>query len=480
MFNRRDFMKSAGASSALSFAAGAGVLSVLGNAKAFAADVTGYKAIVCVLFHGGQDSHDTVLPYDQTSYDRFAELRPGLFGDYAAMPGGSSRDRSRLLALNPTNSAQFGDRQFAFPEALAPLKSLFDNGNAAILGNVGPLIEPLNSIEFKNDSKPKPRQLFSHNDQQSTWLSSNPEGAVFGWGGRFVDAANASNANSNEIFSAISTSGNSVFLSGEQTQQFSLSPEGPQEVNGLRNFNSGLLGTAAGSPTAVQILEDHYRRSGDLRNNLFEKDVANIAARAFLSNEQYNAALAAGTPLSTPFGDSGVEGQLNAIANAINVRDALGVNRQVFFVDMGGFDTHDDQANDLTDLHSQYAAAIKSFYDATVEMGVQNDVTLFTAADFGRALLENGNGTDHGWGAHHFIVGGGVNGNTIYGDIPPYDVGHEFDAGNGRLIPQVSVEQYAATLGKWFGLSDTELLAALPALSNFATRDLGFMAGASV
>lgn len=480
MLNRRNFLKNVSAGGAVSFAAGTGILSALGNAKAYAADVSGYKALVCLLFHGGQDSHDTILPYDQASYDRFAQLRPGLFGDYAGMPGGSSRDRARLLALNPTNAAQFGTRQFALPEALAPLKDLFDGGNAAIMGNVGPLIEPMNSTEFENGSKERPRQLFSHNDQQSTWLSSSPEGAVYGWGGKFMDAANGSNANTNEIFSAISTSGNSVFLSGDQTQQFSLNPEGPQQVNGLRNFNSGLLGTAAGSSTAVQILEDHYRRSGALRANLFEKDIANIAARAFTANEQYNTALDGATPLSTMFPQSPVGGQLGAIANAINISGALGTRRQVFFVDMGGFDTHDDQANDLTDMHMQYAAAIKSFYDATIEMGMQNNVTLFTSADFGRTLLENGNGTDHGWGAHHFLVGGAVNGNTIYGDIPAHDIGHEFDAGSGRLIPTTSVEQYAATLGKWFGLTDAELLSALPALSNFATTDLGFMGGASV
>jgi len=475
MFNRRSFLQRAGAG-AVTFAGGTSILAALGNSKAYAADVSGYKAIVCLFFFGGQDCHDTVLPYDQASYDKYAQLRPGLLGDYAAQTGGSSRDRDRLLNLNPTNAAQFGTREFALPEGMGPIKELFDQGNAAIIGNVGPLIEPINAAEFEAGAKARPKQLFSHNDQQSTWLSSAPEGEVFGWGGKLIDAVNASGANTNEVFSAISTFGNTVFLSGEQTQQFNLNPDGPQQVNGLRNFNSGLLGTAANNPVAVQMLEDHYRKSGDQLSNLFEKDVADINARAFSTNEQYIEALVGATPLQTVFPQSGTGGQLSAVANSINISASLGVGRQVFFVGMGGFDTHDNQAADLSGLQAGYSAAIKSFYDATVEMGMHDNVTLFTAADFGRALLENGNGTDHGWGSHHFIVGGAVNGNTIYGDIPPYDVGHEFDSGNGRLIPQVSVEQYAATLGKWFGLSNAELLAALPILANFSEQDLGFMA----
>ncbi|NNC36045.1 MAG: DUF1501 domain-containing protein, partial [Hyphomonadaceae bacterium] len=396
MFDRRSFLKGASSASAVSFAGATSLLAALGNSKAYAADVSGYKAIVCLFFFGGQDAHDTVLPYDQASYDRYAELRPGLLGDYAAQEGGSSRDRDRLLPLNPTNSAQFGSRQFALPEALGPLKNLFDNGNAAVIGNVGPLVEPANADEFENQTKEFPRRLFSHNDQQSTWLSAAPEGEIFGWGGKIADTVNASNANQNEIFSAISTFGNTVFLAGNEARPYNLSVNGPPEVNGLRNFNSGLLGTVASDPTAVQILEDHYKSIGAERANLFERDVAAINSRAFISNEQFSAALDSATPIATPFPQSSVGTQLQAVANAINVRDTLGMARQVFFVAMGGFDTHDNQADDLTGLHAQYAAAINSFYSATVEMGLQNDVTLFTAADFGRALLENGNGTDHG------------------------------------------------------------------------------------
>jgi len=477
--NRRKFLSGTAGLGALSFASTAGMLSLLGNSKAYAADVTGYKAIVCLFFFGGQDGHDTVLPYDQASYDLYASHRSGLLSDYEGLAGGSSRTLARLRELTPVNSVDFGSRKFALPEGLDPIKALFDSGNAAIIGNVGPLIEPLNSSDFGGGVKAQPKRLFSHNDQQSTWMSSAPEGEIQGWGGKLADAIQISGANQNDIFSGISTFGNTVFLSGDVTKQYILNTNGPPEVNGLKNFNNGLLDSAASNSAAVQLLEEQYRDIGAMRSNLFERDVASIIDGSFAANEAFANALDNAQALGTSFPRTFVGNQLRAVAQAINIRSTLGMNRQVFFVGMGGYDTHDNQASSLTNLQAQYAEAISAFFNSTTEMGLENDVTLFTASDFGRALVENGNGTDHGWGSHHFIIGGAVNGNTIYGDIPPYDTGHDYDAGNGRLIPNVSVEQYAATLGKWFGLSDSELLTALPALANFAERDLGFMGGIS-
>lgn len=479
MTNRRSFIKGLGGAGALSFLGGTtGILSAM-SSNAFAADVSGYKAIVCLFMHGGQDCHDTVLPYDQASYDAYIQLRSGILAEYEAKQGGSNRTLARLLALNPDNAADFGGRQFALPDELAPIKALFDTGNAALLGNVGPLIEPLNSTDFNNGVKPSPKQLFSHNDQQSTWMSNSPEGAISGWGGKFADAAVASGANTEEFFTAITTDGINVFLSGEDVQQYTLNTDGPPQVNGLKNFGSALLGTGADSELAKQLLEDHYRNSGLTSNNLIKRDISAVNNRAFTLNETFATALENAPNLTTQFPNNSTARQLESVANTINIRSALGVGRQVFFVGMGGFDTHDNQAVQLPNRQQRYADAIGAFYQATVEMGAENDVTLFTASDFGRALLENGNGTDHGWGGHQFIVGGAVNGNHIYGDLPEYVTGHDQDAGNGRLIPQTSVEQYAATLGKWFGLNDAELATALPNLTNFAVKDLGFMGGVS-
>lgn len=479
MMNRRKFLSSTAGAGALSFASTASMLSLLGNSKAYAADVSGYKAIVCLFFFGGQDCHDTILPYDQAAYDVYSSHRSGLLADYAGLPGGSTRALDRLQELTPTNAADFGNRKFAMPEALNPVKSLFDSGNAAILGNVGPLIEPLDRSDFEGSFKRRPDRLFSHNDQQSTWMSSAPEGAIEGWGGKLADAAQVNGANLEDIFTGISTFGNTVFLSGQNTRQYILNIDGPPEVTGLKDFESRLLGSQSQNARAVQLLEDQYRDIGAQRSNLFERDLASITDRAFAANEVFSNALDAAPNLTTAFPSGSVGQQLKAVAEAINIRSTLGMGRQVFFVGMGGFDTHSSQASFLTRLQPTYAKAIAAFYKATVDMGVQNDVTLFTASDFGRALVENHSGTDHGWGSHHFIVGGAVDGNKIYGDIPPYDLGHDYDSGNGRLIPSVSVEQYAATLGKWFGLTDAELVSAFPALANFTERDLGFMGSAS-
>lgn len=473
MTNRRSFLKGLGGAGALSFLGGAGLLSALGNSSSFAAGVGGYKAIVCLFMHGGQDCHDTVIPYDQTSYDNWAAKRTGILDDYAGKTGGSNRTRNRLLALNPTNAADFGGRQFALPDELTAIKDLFDAGNAAIIGNVGPLIRNLNRVEFEEDLVETPKLIFSHNDQQSAWMSNGPEGQLFGWGGKFIDAANSAGANQNNAFSSISTEGINVFLSGETVTQYVLNTDGPQSVDLL-----DLLGSGSESSTARQILKDHYRNAALNPPNLFQKDIIGTNQRAFKLNDLFRTALDAATPLSTAFPNNYVGDQLNIIAQTIQIRSSLGVGRQVFFVNAGGgFDTHDNQARGLSRQHRRYGASIGAFYQAMVELGVENDVVLFTASDFGRALLENGNGTDHGWGGHHFVVGGSVAGNKIYGDIPPPDLGHSQDAGNGRLIPTTSVEQYAATLGRWFGLSDAEIDSALPHLANFSSRDLGFMTG---
>ncbi len=480
MTDRRSFLKGLSGAGALSFLGGTGILSMLGNTQAMAAEVSGYKALVCLFLHGGQDCYDTILPYDQASYDSYTQSRSGILANYAARQGGSNRTLERLLRLDPVNSADFGTRQFAMPDDLTPIKTLFDSGKAAILGNVGPLIHPMNRTEYQSRTVQRPPKLYSHNDQQSTWKSNAPEGGIVGWGGRFADAVVASGANQEEAFTAISTDGNTVFLSGNTVQQYTLNTSGPPQVNGLKNRRSALLGTGRNSERAKRLLEDHYRSIGMTNSNLLKRDISAINDRAFELNATFNTARENAADLQTQFPSNSTGRQLKSVADTIKINNALGVGRQVFFVAIGGFDTHDNQATGLPDRQDQYASAIGAFYQATAEMGIENEVTLFTASDFGRALRENGNGTDHGWGGHHFIVGGAVNGNRIYGNIPPYSIGHDQDAGNGRLIPQTSVEQYAATLGRWFGLSDGELASALPNLANFTQQDLGFMAGGSV
>lgn len=462
---RRSFLTGA---SALSAATLAGLGSSLSAFQASAAETTGYKAMVCLFLLGGMDGHDTVLPYDQASYNRYAEIRSSLMGLYENIQGGSTRARNRLLALNPSNAADFGSRQFALPEELTGIKGLFDSGDAAIVGNVGPLIQPLTRQQFEAETAPQPKRLFSHNDQQSTWMSSQPEGAQFGWGGRFADAALASGANAgSRDFTTITSLGNELFLTGEDARPYQVGLDGAPEINALNFFAND---NSVSDPNSIYSkLRDHFETADFSSTNLIDRDVSNAMRTALTTNESFNEAFESIQPFATPFPEHFLGQQLRAIANTIAIRDALLVNRQVFFVAIGGFDTHSNQANDLPGLQREIDSGVVAFYQAMQELGLGSDVTLFTASDFGRTLAINGDGTDHGWGSHHFVIGEAVQGGRIYGDIPPYDFGHDHDAGNGRLIPTTSVEQFAEPLGRWFGLNNSEIAAALPNLSNFGS-----------
>jgi len=469
--SRRNFLRSSGA---FAMAGTAGFSTALSSFSAMAADTSGYKALICVFLKGGLDCHDTVIPYDQSSYNSYTNARSSLINAYRNIGGDSSRERAALLPLTPTNASALGGRQFALPPNMQSMHSLFEDGRAAIIGNVGPLIEPINRTTYRDRSGTRPKQLFSHNDQQATWMSLSPEGQATGWGGRFADAANSSGANANSVFSAISMSSNEVFLIGRNTQQYQLNPrDGAQTIRELTRRS--LRGTGRDSSRLQTILEEHYNAQGSVTNNLFQRDLNNSTRRAIDANNRFNEAREAGVGINTVFPDTGLSEQLRTVAETIALRNILNVNRQVFIVTMGGFDSHSNQAQNLPARQRAVADAIAAFSNATSDLGIQNDVTLFTASDFGRTLTANGDGTDHGWGAHHFIVGGAVKGRQIYGQMPASGLNHEQDSGNGRLIPTTSIEQFAAPLGRWFGLDDTEINNAFPNLRNFTSPPLAFV-----
>jgi uncharacterized protein (DUF1501 family) len=329
------------------------------------------------------------------------------------------------------------------------------------VGNVGPLLQPTERAGFLAGSTAVPARLFSHNDQQSTWMSFGPEGSQLGWGGLFGDASVTSGANVQSIFSQVSLAGNSVFLTGRVVSPYQISAGGVPSI--------GLIDAAGQrfSPAAAAAVRRHFAAQGSAPTNLFERDFVDLSRVSLNANDFLDDALAGASSVSTPFPASPLGGQLAAVARTIAVRETLGARRQVFFVALGGFDTHSAQAQDLPALQRDISDSIAAFYAATAELGVADSVTTFTAADFGRTLTVNGDGTDHGWGAHHFVVGGAVRGGDIYGDVPVTELGHAQDAGNGRLIPTTSVEQFAAPLGRWFGLGEAEVATALPGLSAF-------------
>ncbi|WP_425409689.1 DUF1501 domain-containing protein [Hyphococcus sp.] len=461
---RRNFLNTG---AACTLGGAAGFANDLMRFNAFAADTSGYRAIICVFLFGGMDSYDAVIPYDTHNYNQYANIRRELLNRYDSNDGGSTRDRDRLLPLNLANASAFGGRQFALPPELGPLHELINRGDGAIVSNVGPLVVPMNRDDYNNGTAPRPPRLFSHNDQQSVWMSSQPEGAQLGWGGRLSDMAVSSLGNSNATFTTVSTAGSTVFLQGEIVGQYEVGSSGPQEIRGVGD------NAMFGSDSLPSIYEAHLRAEGQSLNNLFQRDFVNVMNRSIDANRELRESFGGAAPFSTVFPETGLGRQLQIVARIIALRSSLGVSRQVFFVGTGGFDTHSDQHRNMPRLQTDIALSMRAFYDATAAMGVDRDVTSFTASDFGRTLTINRDGTDHGWGAHHFVIGGGVNGARIVGDFPEPVLDHQFDSGNGRLIPSISVDQFASTLGGWFGLNSSERHDALPGLSNFTQTDIG-------
>jgi uncharacterized protein (DUF1501 family) len=455
-------------------------LAAMGEAAAFSA--TGYKALVCVFLYGGNDYANTLVTYDDPSYNLYSTIRAGGLGQTA---GGIALGKAALTPtlLTPTVApvdVLGQSRQYALHPSMTGMAGLFNAGQAAVQFNVGPLVVPLTRVQY-NDSRralyPLPPQLFSHNDQQSVWQSSSPEGSKIGWGGNIGDLALAGNSKS--VFTCMSVTGNAVFLSGDTALQYQVSTTGAIKITPATA--SSVYGSSAVS-TAINGLIQQPRMQA------LEREYNLVTKRAIEAEVTVTQALAttATTPLATVFPTDSLSQQLKMVARLIKGQATLGATRQVFFVSLGGFDLHDNLIAQHPALLQRVSDAMTAFYNATVEMGVASKVTAFTASDFGRTLVSNGDGSDHGWGSHHFVVGGAVNGKAFYGTAPPVSVGSsttdladQSHVGQGRLLPSTSVDQYAATLAKWFGVADAELPGILPNLANFGSaaypKDLGFM-----
>ena len=311
---------------------------------------------------------------------------------------------------------------------------------------------------------------FSHNDQQIIWQAGAPEGAQFGWGGLFADAVLASGGNSNRPqFTTITTEDVGPFLTGRTAAPFRIGTEGAAQVKILEEFADET------DPAFVSAVRDQLAAAQFAGTNVTERDLAAKFAGGLETNEFYAQALAGSNPSFAGFGNGPLSAQLRAVANTIAVRGALSASRQIFFVGIGGFDTHSAQAVDLPNLLRELDTGVAAFHSAMVSLGLSQEVTLFTASDFGRTLAVNGDGTDHGWGSHHFVVGGAVRGGDVYGEVPPATIGHAQEVGGGRLIPSLAVAQYAAQLGSWFGLNDAEINSALPNLGRFSQPSWRFI-----
>lgn len=461
-------------------------LASIGEAAAYGAADGSYKALVCVFMYGGNDYGNTLIPYDDANYNKYSTIRGGGAGQTA---GGIALGKADLTAtlLDSTAGVPAG-RQYAFHPAMVGLRGLFNGGQAAVQLNVGPLVVPLSKTQYQGSNRtafPLPPKLFSHNDQQSVWQSSSPEGSTIGFGGNLGDLALSSNSNS--LFTCISVTGNAVFLAGDSALAYQVSPNGAVKINSAS-------GDVYGSPAVRSAMSQLIQQT---RPHVLENEYNNVTRRAVGAETAITGAIgtsasADGDARFAPFAgitNNSLASQMKMVARLIAARNTLGAKRQVFFVSLGGFDLHDNLLTGHATNMKRVSDAMTAFYQTTDKLGVASDVTAFTASDFGRTLTSNGDGSDHGWGGHHWVVGGAVNGKSYYGSAPPVSVGNttapedQWHVGQGRLLPSTSVDQYAATLAKWFGVSSAEMQGVLPNIRKFGDEggrpdypiDLGFM-----
>ncbi len=470
--SRRHFLRSASMASMAGFAVSPFLLELNSlAAMAQSTGTSGYRALVCVFLQGGNDGHGTVIATDPSSFAAFTQARSGAPG--LAYP------QSELLPI-VLKTPQSG-RTFALNPSLTGVQNLFNAGRAAIVANTGTLIAPATKTQVNANSVPLPASLFSHFDQTAAWQAIASNGGSsehVGWGGAVADVIESMGTNTNSMFTCISTEGIALFLSGQTSFQLNVTSAGPIPIYGLANPPFGL--PASANPLSAILTADE--------SNLFAKEYGVVVNRSTQAQAQLaTAMLPAGVggipnppqyldPMTNKLTDNPLATSLQTVARIIGGSSSLGVSRQIFYVQLGSFDTHNNQAIQHAQLLTQLGQALEYFDGLMVANGMGNQVTTFTASDFGRTLTSNSNGTDHGWGSHHFVVGGAVQGQDMYGEYPIVGVNQANDLGAGRLIPTTSVDQYAGTLARWFGLSDWQVRQVFPNFGNFGSSPyLGFL-----
>lgn len=431
---------------------------------------TDYKALVCVFLNGGNDGNNMFVSLDQ--YSSYFTAR----GVDLALP----QDSLSLLSVSPASGGSYG-----FHPNMPEMRSLFNAGRLAVLCNNGPLVEPLTKTTYQNGTGKKPLQLFSHSDQVGLFQTAIANTvSQTGWGGRLADKTLGLNGAAT-FPNNISINGVNLLLTGVDTRQLAVADSGTSLANVL------VLSNAPGASTAeINSRLASFTELRTLDNNF---KLIKAASDTRSSSIQTDTALGTVNPVLTttfPNPSTSISRQLLQVARLIKASTdpTAGINmkRQIFFVQIGGFDTHSAQLTGQGTLLQQLSQAINAFFSATVELGLQDKITLFTMADFGRTLQPSGTGlaqvgSDHGWGNHQLIVGGAVQGGTLYGTYPTLALGgpNDTDGGTsprGRWIPTTSVEQYAATLASWYGLSSSDLTAVFPLIGRFASPNLGFLA----
>jgi uncharacterized protein (DUF1501 family) len=449
--NRRDFLKTSGAAALFAATPGLAYSQVVGSGGPF----TDYKALVCVFLFGGNDSYNMLVPNTTAEYNAYAASRQNL-----------ALLQEDLLPIAPASSP---GADFGLHPAMGGIQGLFADGRAAFVTNVGPLVAPTTKDQYFNKSVTLPPQLFSHNDQQDQWASLRGNvPSKTGWAGRMADLIRDGVAGQQMATNA-SLFGANLFQSADETVAYVMGPGGPIQFEGFSRAPGDILNEQR--LAFERIVDAPYE-------SIYERGFAAVQRRAIDAADTVTAALAGAPSFDTiAFPQSQLGTQLRTVASLIAVRDELQMQRQVFFVATGGFDSHDDQNENQPGLLGGVSEAVTAFQSALEELSVAGNVTTFTQSDFGRTLTSNGDGTDHAWGGNQLVVGGAVAGGDLYGSYPVLEIGGPEDVGGGRMIPSTSADQYAATLARWFGIADVDLDVVAPNLGNFGQRDLGFMIG---
>jgi len=461
--SRREFLRRSGC--ALGAATLVSGIENFGMVNALAQGTTDYRALVCIFLAGGNDGNNVVVPLSSSGYSSYSSVRGA---------SGLAIAQASLLSITPPS---IGD-PFGLHPNLPELQTLWSQQKLAVVSNVGPLVYPITRQQYQSSAVARPYQLFSHSDQIAQWQTGRSDAvSPTGWGGRAADTFGPYASG----FPMITALSGGAFIQGAATHPLSIAaaPTPLNQVLILNGFGTGTdevarrtsmnyLRTVDRDPTLVKALSDRTQQALDIGRSLNVDPV-----------------------LTTVFPNTTLGNQLRQVAKVIKhiqSSPSLGVTRQIFFCQLGGFDTHQNQVGTQASLLTQVSQAMKAFYDATIELGAESQVTTFTHSDFGRTLQPAGSGSgvvgsDHAWGNHHFVMGGAVRGGDFYGVAGPNGTvfpslqlsGPNDTDSRGRWIPTVSVEQYAATLASWYGVSSTDIPVVFPLIGNFSTSNLGFM-----
>ncbi len=445
MLSRRTFIRAGAAT------VGTLALRPFGLLPAMAQSSANYRALVCVFLFGGNDSNNTVIPMDDTSFQAYSSIRGSL--------------ALSASELTPTVYS-VSNAPFAFHGKLVEVASMFSSKELAVVANTGSLVQPLTRSQYQGSQAPIPLNLFSHSDQQLQWQTSIAQGnSPTGWAGRVADYLSSQKINSSNFPAFLSVAGNSLEGQGITTQPVAITPGQSLTLKGV---------SSASSQPRLDALTNLLTTDNGLSlvqaaNNTMANSIADAAA--------LEAALAKTTALKTQFPSTSLGSQLQQVAQIIQVQSYLGMNRQIFFCSLSGFDTHAGELETHNNLYPQFSQALAAFYAATQELGMADNVTTFTESDFSRTFQPTtSDGSDHAWGSHHLVLGGAVKGGQIYGQFPTFELAGPNDTDTrGRWIPTTSIDQYGATLCSWFGIPDSALTTVFPNFANFGSQKLGFL-----